>query len=90
MHRHFAQLPARQRVSLVEALAGINVSCLVDSVGQLGVRSHRGDPLFQQHRNALQQYAFFLVYLARGAEEEAARALKEGGGAKAPAAGGWG
>jgi hypothetical protein len=81
--RHFEKLPPRTRTRLLEALCG-NVPFLASSISKLGPteRSHPSTPtLLLQHRNALQQYAFFLTWLSSAADQCAAVKDRDGAAA---------
>ncbi len=67
--RHFAKLQPRQRAKLVDALA-CSVPFLASSISKLGPieRSH---PSVLQHRNAIQQYIYFLTLLMAAADQAA-------------------
>ena len=67
MHRHFEKLSPRQRMQLLEALCG-NVPFLASSISKLGPME-RSHPSLLQHRNALQQYTFFITWLSTMADQ---------------------
>ena len=73
--RHFDKLPAGQRSQLLDALAG-NVPFLASSISKLGP-VERASPAVTQHRNALQQYMYFLTWLSSAADLSAASEDKD-------------
>ncbi|KAG1667780.1 hypothetical protein FOA52_010817 [Chlamydomonas sp. UWO 241] len=83
--KHFDRLPPRTRGRLLGALCD-NVTFLVGSIPMLA-RLERSDPALLQHRNALQQYAFFLAWGGQLADDLADAALNSAAGAKGAAGG---
>ncbi len=71
----------RQRAQLLDALCG-NVPFLASSISKLGPIERR-DPAVLQHRNAVQQYVFFLTWLTIQADIDAAQDEKESKGKQA-------
>ncbi len=73
--RLFDKLPLRLRSSLLDALCS-NVPFLASSISKLGPME-RAHPSVLQHRNAIQQYMFFLTWLSAAADHSAAGADKD-------------